>query len=159
MSNLRGFNVMYDIEPIVIQQVKRIAAHLYTKDAAKAEEGSRRLENALLTPLKEKSGSAKPENAKRDVENVKGYAFEVALFNALATLGIPVLFGGSSEVGGPSTPGYDLVALNLTRQEPFGPLAICISTKCSPNQPFESDIQKLLSVTNGVRVHIQGKRC
>lgn len=47
-----------------------------------------------------------------DLFSATGGAFEVALLNAIARCGLPVLFAGRLSDGGPQTPGYDLVVVD-----------------------------------------------
>lgn len=88
-------------------------------------------------------------------ESKRGARFEVALANALARLGIPVLFGGQIEregqVGGPATPGIDLVALDLASRR-----AVAISLKSSQRLPVADEIQSLLDAVGGLRSALNG---
>ncbi len=71
-----------------------------------------------------------------------GAKLEVALLNALARLGVPTLFGGDIQCGGPATPTYDLVALNFGAPMQ-APTAVLISCKSTTNQPNRTDIALL----------------
>jgi hypothetical protein len=85
----------------------------------------------------------------------KGARFEVALVNALTRLGIPVLFGGEIEregqLGGPATPGVDLIALDLHFHR-----ATVISLKASVHSPTEREIVKLLEGVTGLSAEMPG---
>jgi hypothetical protein len=85
----------------------------------------------------------------------KGARFEVALVNALTRLGIPVLFGGEIEregqLGGPATPGVDLIALDL----PFR-RATVISLKATVHSPSEKEVGQLLEGVNGLSAELPG---
>jgi hypothetical protein len=92
----------------------------------------------------------------RDLLDIqKGARFEVALVNALTRLGIPVLFGGEIEregqLGGPATPGVDLIALDLQFR-----LATLISLKASTHSPTEREIGKLLEGVHGLSAELPG---
>jgi hypothetical protein len=85
----------------------------------------------------------------------QGARFEVALANALTRLGIPVLFGGEIErdgqVGGPATPGVDLVALDLQ-----GRRASAISLKATVGNVSEQEAQGLLEGVNALSSELPG---
>jgi hypothetical protein len=92
----------------------------------------------------------------RDLLDIqKGARFEVALVNALTRLGIPVLFGGEIEregqLGGPATPGVDLIALDLQFRR-----ATLISLKAAAHSPTEREIGKLLEGVNGLSAELPG---
>jgi hypothetical protein len=92
----------------------------------------------------------------RDLLDIqKGARFEVALVNALTRLGIPVLFGGEIEregqLGGPATPGVDLIALDLQFRH-----ATLISLKAAAHSPTEREIGKLLEGVNGLSAELPG---
>jgi hypothetical protein len=92
----------------------------------------------------------------RDLLNIqKGARFEVALVNALTRLGIPVLFGGEIEregqLGGPATPGVDLIALDLQFRR-----ATLISLKAAAHSPTEREIGKLLEGVHGLSAELPG---
>jgi hypothetical protein len=92
----------------------------------------------------------------RDLLDIqKGARFEVALVNALTRLGIPVLFGGEIEregqLGGPATPGVDLIALDLQFRR-----ATLISLKASTHSPTEREIGKLLEGVHGLSAELPG---
>jgi hypothetical protein len=92
----------------------------------------------------------------RDLLDIqKGARFEVALVNALTRLGIPVLFGGEIEregqLGGPATPGVDLIALDLKLRR-----ATVISLKAAAHSPTEREIGKLLEGVNGLSAEAPG---
>lgn len=107
-----------------------------------------------------------------------GADFELALANALARLGIPVLFGGqvpdsafnsitqpsdalrqaqpgqkakSRSGGGTATPGYDLIALDLPYKR-----AVTISAKGSDKTPGYNDVQSILARTKSVASALPG---
>jgi hypothetical protein len=123
--------------PSPLEQARSAVSRLYARAAHDATStGTARWERALLHAR-------------------KGAHFEVALANALARLGIPLLFGGQvewdvlversgrlergEEVGGPATPGVDLVAL-----DPLERRATAISAKANNNSPSDDEIQALL---------------
>ncbi len=85
----------------------------------------------------------------------KGARFEVALANALTRLGIPVLFGGEIErdgqIGGPATPGVDLVALDLQ-----GRRASAISLKATVGNLSDQEVQGLLEGVNALSSELPG---
>jgi hypothetical protein len=90
----------------------------------------------------------------RDLLDIqKGARFEVALVNALTRLGIPVLFGGEIEregqLGGPATPGVDLIALDLQFRR-----ATLISLKAAAHSPTEREIGKLLEGVHGLSAEL-----
>ena len=92
----------------------------------------------------------------RDLLDIqKGARFEVALVNALTRLGIPVLFGGEIEregqLGGPATPGVDLIALDLQFRR-----ATLISLKAAAHSPTEREIGKLLEGVHGLSAELPG---
>jgi hypothetical protein len=92
----------------------------------------------------------------RDLISIeKGARYEVALVNALTRLGIPVLFGGEIEregqLGGPATPGVDLIALDLQFRR-----ATVISLKASVHSPTEREIVKLLEGVHGLSTEMPG---
>jgi hypothetical protein len=92
----------------------------------------------------------------RDLLDIqKGARFELALTNALTRLGIPVLFGGEIEregqLGGPATPGVDLIALDLQVRR-----ATMISLKASTHSPTEREVGKLLEGVNGLSAELPG---
>jgi hypothetical protein len=94
----------------------------------------------------------------RDLKDIeKGARFEIALINALTRLGIPVLFGGEIEregqIGGPATPGVDLIALDLQFRR-----ATAISLKASVHGPSEREIGQLLEGVNGLAAELPGWR-
>ncbi len=79
-----------------------------------------------------------------------GAKLEVALLNALARLGVPTLFGGDIQCGGPATPTYDLVALDFGAPMQT-PTAVLISCKSTTNQPNRTDIALLSDASR--RIH------
>lgn len=82
-----------------------------------------------------------------------GAKLEVALLNALARLGIPTLFGGDIQCGGPATPTYDLVALNFGA--PIQPsTAVLISCKSTAQQPNRTEIALLADASSRVRAFL-----
>jgi hypothetical protein len=90
----------------------------------------------------------------RDLLDIqKGARFEVALVNALTRLGVPVLFGGEIEregqLGGPATPGVDLIALDLQFRR-----ATVISLKASTHGPSEREIRQLLEGVDGLAAEL-----
>ena len=82
-----------------------------------------------------------------------GVKLEVALLNALARLGVAVLFGGdvsridpnsgSKKQSGPATPVFDLVAVNFGAHVLQSPTAVLISYKSTNKQPNRTDIALL----------------
>jgi hypothetical protein len=93
---------------------------------------------------------------RRDLLQIqRGARFEVALANALSRLGIPVLFGGEIEregqLGGPATPGVDLISLDLLRHR-----AAVISLKASVHSPSEREIGQLLDGANAFSAELPG---
>jgi len=78
------------VVPTVEDQVAEVVRALYGKGSV--EQGSTRWQEDLFTAT--------------------GGAFEVALLNAIARCGLPVLFAGRLSDGGPQTPGYDLVVVD-----------------------------------------------
>jgi len=66
-----------------------------------------------------------------------------------------VLFGGQIEqggqVGGPATPGIDLLALDLKSQSAVG-----ISLKSKPKAPSSDEIEKLLNAVGELSAHLDG---
>jgi hypothetical protein len=92
----------------------------------------------------------------RDLKDIeKGARFEIALVNALARLGIPVLFGGEIEregqIGGPATPGVDLIALDLQFRR-----ATAISLKASVHGPSDKETGQLLEGVHGISAELPG---
>jgi len=92
----------------------------------------------------------------RDLLDIqKGARFEVALVNALTRLGIPVLFGGEIEregqLGGPATPGVDLIALDLQLRR-----AAVISLKAAAHSPSDREVGQLLEGVNGLKAELPG---
>jgi len=95
-----------------------------------------------------------------------GAKLEVALLNALARLGVPTLFGGnierigpnsgSVEQSGPSTPVFDLVALNFGVPMVYPPTAVLISCKSTRNQPKDIEIRLLSDESAKVRNLLPG---
>jgi hypothetical protein len=90
----------------------------------------------------------------RDLLDIqKGARFEVALVNALTRLGVPVLFGGEIEregqLGGPATPGVDLIALDLPSRR-----ATVMSLKASMHGPSEREIRQLLEGVAGLSAEL-----
>jgi hypothetical protein len=83
--------------------------------------------------------------------NTQGEKLEVALLNALARLGVPVLFGGDLQGSGPATPRYDLVALNFGAPPMQRPTAVLISCKSTTNQPQRTEIALLSDESSKVR--------
>ncbi len=82
--------------------------------------------------------------------NTQGENLEVSLLNALARLGVPVLFGGDIQGSGPATPRYDLVALNFGAPMQT-PTAVLISCKSTTNQPQRTEIALLSDESSKVR--------
>jgi hypothetical protein len=84
-----------------------------------------------------------------------GADFEIALLNAIARFGIPVLFAGQLQdgrkTGGTATPGYDLMVLNHAKRR-----AILISAKGHSNNPSQEDCQKLLDAVAMIQEKLQG---
>jgi hypothetical protein len=92
----------------------------------------------------------------RDLTSIhKGARFEIAMANALSRLGIPVLFGGEIEregqLGGPATPGVDLIALDLQSR-----CAAVISLKAATHSPSEREIEQLLEGVHTLSVELPG---
>jgi hypothetical protein len=79
-----------------------------------------------------------------------GAKLEVALLNALARLGVPTLFGGDIQCGGPATPTYDLVALDFGAPMQ-SPTAVLISCKSTTNQPGRTDIALLSDASTRIQ--------
>jgi hypothetical protein len=79
-----------------------------------------------------------------------GAKLEVALLNALARLGVPTLFGGDIQCGGPATPRYDLVALNIGAPMQ-SPTAVLISCKSTGRQPDRIEIALLSDESRRVK--------
>ncbi len=120
----------YDITlPTLEDQVIDVLGYIYHSDSP--DEGKQRWKQHLLEST--------------------GTDFEIALLNAIARFGIPVLFAGQlqaeGQTGGTATPGHDLVALNLTEQK-----AVLISAKGSSRVPTDDDCKKLLD-----RVELLGR--
>ncbi len=86
-----------------------------------------------------------------------GAKLEVALLNALARLGIPTLFGGDIQCGGPATPTYDLVALDFGAPMQ-SPTAVLISCKSTTNQPGRTDIALLSDASTRIQAFLPGWR-
>ncbi len=112
------------VAPSAAEDAHQAASYLYTKAASEPlTAGEKRWKGDLFAPP-------------------NGSRFEVALGNALARLGIPVLFGGQIEkdgdTGGPATPGIDLIAMDLLRRQ-----ATAISLKATEGSPSDNDLQKL----------------
>ncbi len=80
-----------------------------------------------------------------------GAKLEVALLNALARLGVPVLFGGDIQCGGPATPRFDLVILNPGTLPMQSPVVVLISCKSTRKQPNRTDIALLSDEANKLR--------
>jgi hypothetical protein len=79
----------------------------------------------------------------QDLMTGTGPSFEVALFNALARFGIPLLFAGQfktpeGEVGGTASEGFDLLALAYRNQR-----AVAISAKGSARLPQPEHLDTL----------------
>lgn len=110
-------------------QVAEILGSIY--HASSVDDGKLRWRNRLLTS--------------------EGQDFEIALLNAIARFGIPILFAGQLQTGGTATPGYDLVALNLAKKQ-----AVLISAKGTSNNPSQEDCQKLLDAVDTVQALLQG---
>ncbi len=87
-----------------------------------------------------------------------GAKLEVALLNALARLGVPTLFGGDIQCGGPSTPTYDLVALDFGAPMMQSPTAVLISCKSTTNQPNRTDIALLSDASTRIQAFLPGWR-
>jgi len=86
-----------------------------------------------------------------------GAKLEVALLNALARLGVPTLFGGDIQCGGPATPTYDLVALDFGAPMQ-SPTAVLISCKSTTNQPGRTDIALLSDASTRIQAFLPGWR-
>ena len=119
----------YDIPiPTVEDQVTEILGSMYHPNSI--DEGKRRWKDRLLTS--------------------KGANFEIALLNAIARFGIPVLFAGQlekdGETGGPATTGYDLIAIDHPQHR-----AVLISVKGYTNNPSQEDCQKLLDAVERIQ--------
>jgi len=84
-----------------------------------------------------------------------GAKLEVALLNALARLGVPTLFGGDIQCGGPATPTYDLVALDFGAPMQVA-TAVLISCKSTTNQPGRTDIALLSDAAGRIRAFLPG---
>src|SRR5258708_23236399 len=82
-----------------------------------------------------------------------GAKLEVALLNALARLGVPMLFGGDIQCGGPATPTYDLVALDFGAPMQT-PTAVLISCKSTTNQPNRTDIALLSDASRKIHAFL-----
>lgn len=82
------------VVPTVEDQVAEVVRAIYGKGSV--EQGNTRWQEDLLTAT--------------------GEVFEVALLNAIARCGLPVLFAGRLSDGGPETPGYDLVVVDHARR-------------------------------------------
>lgn len=83
------------------------------------------------------------EKWSRDALDGSDAAFEVALLNALARFGIPVLFAGQfktpdGQMGGTATPGFDLVALDFRNRR-----AVAISAKGTEKLPAREQLDNL----------------
>ncbi len=87
-----------------------------------------------------------------------GAKLEVALLNALARLGVPMLFGGDIQCGGPATPTYDLVALDFGAPMMQSPTAVLISCKSTTNQPGRTDIALLSDASMRIQAFLPGWR-
>lgn len=141
----------YEIpEPSPERQALDVAAFMYLKSAVEPlSAGAGRWHDDLTKALDSK-GAATDEAQKKS-----GARFEVALSNALARLGIPVLFGGQIEreghLSGPATPGIDLVAIDLK-----GRRATAISLKAKAGAPSDSEIHGLLDAVEGLRQTLPG---
>ncbi len=109
------------------------------------------IEAGVATWIKNLTEPNKDNETKEDA----GAKLEVALLNALARLGIPTLFGGSTRCGGPATPVYDLVALGFgAPMQP--PTAVLISCKSTTNQPGRTDIALLSDAAGRIRTFLPG---
>lgn len=97
------------------------------------------------------SPSKGKEKWKKHLLDEDGASFEIALLNAIARFGIPILFAGQLQTGGTATPGYDLVALNHAKQR-----VVLISAKGSTNNPSQEDCQKLLDAVDAVQEMLPG---
>lgn len=88
-----------------------------------------------------------------------GSAFEVALLNALARLGVPVIFGGvvqpGPNQGGSQTFGFDLLAVRPPHRY-SQPHAVAISAKGSANFPKGQDINNTVRSVELVREALPG---
>jgi hypothetical protein len=128
----------------------------YVIDAPSAEEQARWAVQRLYTNAWTERVQAGEMRWMRDlVTTQRGARFEVALANALTRLGIPVLFGGEIErdghIGGPATPGVDLVALDLRWRR-----ASAISLKATVGRVSEREIQGLLEGVQGLADELPG---
>ena len=116
--------------------------------------------NALLGYMYRKPGSDDAEAGMvawiknlTEPNNETGVKLEVALLNALARLGVPIVFGGDipriePESGGrrqsgPATPVFDLVAINFSSHVLQSPTAVLISCKSTNKQPDRTVIALL----------------
>jgi hypothetical protein len=107
------------------------------------------IEAGAATWIKNLTEPNKDNEAKEDA----GAKLEVALLNALARLGIPILFGGSTRYGGPATPVYDLVALSFGA--PMQPsTAVLISCKSTTRLPERANIALLADAASRVRTFL-----
>jgi hypothetical protein len=100
------------------EQSRSILGHMYRQPNGEDIEAGIALWKQYLTEPNERTGAK----------------LEVALLNALARLGVPTLFSGDIQCGGPATPRYDLVALNYGAPM-RSPTAVLISCKSTANQP------------------------
>jgi len=108
---------------ILADQLKTLIGHMYRQPNGDDINGG---------PLSWKKYLTVP--VEKDKSKNEGGKLEVALLNALARLGIPVLFGGDEQQGGPSTPVFDLVALGFFQERlPTAVLISCKRTKSQPN--------------------------
>jgi hypothetical protein len=128
----------------------------YPIEAPSAEEQARGAVGRLYTNAWTERVEAGEMRWLRDlVMAQKGSRFEVAVANALARLGIPVLFGGEIEregqLGGPATPGVDLVALDLHWRR-----ASAISLKATVGSRLDGDIPGLLEGVHGLSDELPG---
>jgi hypothetical protein len=128
----------------------------YKIDAPSAAEQARWALHRLYTNAWSEHVQAGEMRWLRDLVGIhKGARFEVALANALTRLGIPVLFGGEIEregqLGGPATPGVDLIALDLHFHR-----ASVISLKAAAHSPSGREIDQLLEGVNGLSAELPG---
>ena len=128
----------------------------YTIDAPSAEEQARWAVGRLYANAWTERVQAGEMRWMRDLVTAqKGARFEVALANALTRLGIPVLFGGEIErdgqIGGPATPGVDLVALDLQWRR-----ASAISLKATVGRLSDKEVQGLLEGVQGLSDELPG---
>lgn len=94
-----------------------------------------------------------------------GVKLEVALLNALARLGVPILFGGDIQriepksggrkQSGPATPVFDLVAVTFGGPMHL-PTAVLISCKSTNKQPDRIEIALLANESQKVRGLLSG---